>query len=1412
MTDKRRVRVVLVGLMLGVSLAALDLTVVATAVRTIADDLGGADLQAFATTSYLIASAITTPLYGKLSDLYGRKPLFLVAISVFVVGSLLCTLATSMYQLAAYRAIQGVGAGGLFSLSLTIIADLVPARERARYVGHLITVYGAFGVLGPLVGGLLAGTDEILGITGWRWVFLINVPVGLVALAVVAVGLRVPRRRAQARVDWSGAALLSLGLVPLLVVADEGRKWGWNSYEAWLCYLVGVAGIAGFVLVERVRQDDALLPLKHFRVPDFRLGAIASVAVGFGMFGVITALPLYLQVVGGASPAEAGVLMMPLVVGILATSLVSGKVIERTGRYRAWPIFGSVLMIVGLLWLSVITDETSFVTTAVFMFAFGVGLGGNLQPLTLAMQNAVAARDSGVATAAATFFRSLGGSAGAAVFLTILFSTVGDRIASAFREAAATPQFQAVLRDPAVLADPVNRSVVEGLRGGEVGTALLEDSSFLGKLNPVLAEPFLRGFADATGVVFLAGGVVLVAALAAALAMEDALVPAGRGAEPEGGGVGRVGTLVGVGRGGSALPVGSSAPSPREMAVSGLLAAGYPADGDLGRAAAPLGSVDEGAGPMAAGPALTAAPVGSVGPTAGAGGRGAQPSRPVGPTVPARAGAGARDEAARVHSGGVGSPGPQPSPADGAGARVAAEGRSRPTARVRLLPEQVEPPVGRVPPETVAPAVRPEPAGAGSEPPPGEREAPRPAHRPAPGPPEIALCGVQAAGNPAENPADGVGRAAAPLGSVVEEVGSAAAAPPDGAAAAPGAGPGPSGATLPPEQVVQPPRAAVLSPGAVVPASGPAGPAPGAAGPGPGPGATRGPGAVVPASGPAVPGPGSTAPPSGPGASSPGPAVPTTSGGLLAELPSSVRRLLLRAARPGFVHAGMTLFRQGEGGDTAYLVRSGRIEVFADGALVRAFTAGDVFGELALLGDGVRTATAVARRDSELLGLHRADFDRLLATEPAFARAMVERLATRVPGPDPAAAPQTPPVVALVPAAEGVATAGVRELATYLAFHLRRGGRVARLDADGDPTRWAARLAEAEARHDRVLLVAAHPADAWARFCLRVADRPLVVADPAQAPTAGRRFPRSAQLVVLGGGPGLGRWLDAVRPSAHHLVDPSSPDTDVARLARRVTGRAVGLVLSGGGARGLAHIGVVDVLRRAGAPIDRVGGTSMGAVVAGMVAMGRDTAEMLDLARRELARGRPFGDVVWPRHSLIRGARAERLLDRVFGDARIEDQRSAMFAVSADLVAAEPVVHRHGRIADAVALSVRLPGIAPPRWVGGRLHVDGGILDNLPVETMAADGEGPVVASDVAPRFDATFGDGSRLPGIIDTVGRSMMLAGARRGSRADSAAHTMLAPDLGDLGLFDFARLDEFVDRGRAAAEAALPRLRTLW
>jgi EmrB/QacA subfamily drug resistance transporter len=533
----RQLAAIMVGLMLGTSLAALDLTIVATAVKTIADDLGGLSLQAWATTTYLITSAITTPLYGKMSDTYGRKPLFLVAIAIFVAGSFACAFAGSMYQLAAFRALQGLGAGGLLSLSLTIVGDLVPARERARYSGYLIAVYAVASVLGPVAGGFFAGQEELFGIAGWRWVFLVNVPVGVIALLVVAGVLRVPCARQPHRIDWSGAVALSVALVPLLIVAEEGRTWGWASYESLLCYVVGAAGIALFVVAEQRMGADALLPLRFFRAPAFRLGAVASLASGFGMFGVITALPLYLQIVGGAAPAEAGLLMLPLVAGIMVTSAVSAKVIARTGRYRQWPLVGASLMIAGLVWLSAIGADTSFWATAACMIIFGVGLGGTLQPLLLAVQNALPPADVGVATASVSFFRQLGGTLGAAALLSILFSTVQDRVAAAFRAAAGTPAFQSALADPEVLAQPANRQLAEALGGGGAGldAAVLEDSSFLAQLHPELAHPFLVGFSDSMSLAFALGAVVLVLALVAALAIEETPLrdePAG-GPEPQ---------------------------------------------------------------------------------------------------------------------------------------------------------------------------------------------------------------------------------------------------------------------------------------------------------------------------------------------------------------------------------------------------------------------------------------------------------------------------------------------------------------------------------------------------------------------------------------------------------------------------------------------------------------------------------------------------------------------------------------------------------------------------------------------------------------------------------------------------------------------------------------------------------------
>ena len=503
----RQILTILSGLMLGMFLAALDQNIVSTSIRTIADDLNGLNLQAWATTAYLITATISTPLYGKLSDLYGRKPFFLFAISIFVIGSVLCTISTSMYELAIFRAVQGAGAGGLMSLALTIIGDIVPPRERARYQGFFLAVFGTASVVGPVVGGFFAGTDSIIGITGWRWVFLVNVPIGILALVVVWRVLNLPHTRRERKIDWPGASALAIALVPLLIVAEQGQTWGWGSTNALLCYGIGVVGIIGFVLAERAYGDDALLPLRLFRNGVFSLTTVIAVITGIGMFGGIAIVPQYLQIVTGSSPTQAGLEMIPLVGGLMVGSIISGQLTSRTGRYKVFPVIGLGLMTVGmLLFHFLLHADTEYWLIAVLMVIFGLGLGNCMQTLVLAVQNAVPASDMGVATASATFFRQLGGTLGVSVFISILFSTLGGNIISAFRTASTDPGFRAAAADPAVAANPANAVALNPA----VGVArVTEDSSVLQQMDPRLARPFFEGFAASMDLVFLVAACVI---------------------------------------------------------------------------------------------------------------------------------------------------------------------------------------------------------------------------------------------------------------------------------------------------------------------------------------------------------------------------------------------------------------------------------------------------------------------------------------------------------------------------------------------------------------------------------------------------------------------------------------------------------------------------------------------------------------------------------------------------------------------------------------------------------------------------------------------------------------------------------------------------------------------------------------
>ena len=507
----RQILVILSGLILGMFLAALDQTVVSTSIYKIGQSLHGLTAQAWVTTAFLITSTIATPLYGKLSDMYGRKPFFLAAIAIFVVGSAACSFATSMYMLAAFRAFQGIGAGGLFTLALAITGDIIPPRQRAKYQGYFLAVFGTSSVLGPVVGGALAGQDTILGIAGWRWIFLLNVPIGILALFVINRVLQFDNERHRQSLDLRGAALLVICLVPLLLVAEQGRDWGWGSGKALLCYAIGLVALVMFIRVERAAGDTALLPARLFRVRAFSIGSAQSLIIGIGMFGGLVLLPLYLQLVKGNSPTKAGLLTLPLIVGLMTGSITSGQVTSRTGHYRIFPIVGSAALVVGMLMLWRLSADSTLVYAGLSMTVVGLGIGMNMQTVVLAMQNAVPPRDIGVSTSSATFFRQMGGTIGVAVYLSIVYSIAQEHIRSAYQAAAKSPAFIAIARaHPDQLAK---------LRSGGNGT--LNDTSFLTHFNATLAHPFRQGFTSSLTLAFLVGAVVLVAAFVLAVLQRE---------------------------------------------------------------------------------------------------------------------------------------------------------------------------------------------------------------------------------------------------------------------------------------------------------------------------------------------------------------------------------------------------------------------------------------------------------------------------------------------------------------------------------------------------------------------------------------------------------------------------------------------------------------------------------------------------------------------------------------------------------------------------------------------------------------------------------------------------------------------------------------------------------------------------
>ena len=431
------------ALMLGMFLAALDQTIVATALPTIAADLHGLNHLSWVVTAYLITSTISLPLWGKFGDLWGRKGFFQLSVVIFLLGSALSGLSQNMLELIVFRAIQGLGAGGLMVGSQAIIGDVIPPRQRGRYMGYFGAVFGLSSVLGPLAGGWLTQHAS------WRWIFYINVPIGAVALVVIAAVLHVPAHRLSHRIDWWGTSLLSAGVIGLILVTTwGGSQYAWHSATIVWLSVASVALLLAFVYVE-TKAAEPIVPMGLFRNRTFSAASAVGFVIGFTMFGSIVYLPLYLQVVHGSSPTRSGLELLPMVTGMLITFIISGRLVSRTGRYKVFPIVGTAIVAIGMVALSHLGPTSAFSTAALYMFVIGFGMGLVMQVLVVAVQNSVPHEQLGTATATATFFRSIGGAFGVALFGSVFNSRLLEQL-----HAHATAQQLAMLGGGSISANP----------------------------------------------------------------------------------------------------------------------------------------------------------------------------------------------------------------------------------------------------------------------------------------------------------------------------------------------------------------------------------------------------------------------------------------------------------------------------------------------------------------------------------------------------------------------------------------------------------------------------------------------------------------------------------------------------------------------------------------------------------------------------------------------------------------------------------------------------------------------------------------------------------------------------------------------------------------------------------------------